>query len=103
MIIPTKFKVDMTRVAVGPERTGTLFGFFFWQLEPRSGSFLYKNSSQQCIRKCYLNSGVPRSWFKQQLNRDQYGLRQLQHTRFLDARKLAVGAGSQVSQWMIAT
>ena len=25
--------------------------------ERRSGSFLYKNSFQQCIRKCYLNSG----------------------------------------------
>jgi len=30
---------------------------FFWQPERRSGLFLYKNSSQQCIRKCYLNSG----------------------------------------------
>ena len=85
----------------GCSGTGTPFRFFFWQPEPRSGSFLYKNSSQQkCIRTCYLNSGVPRSWFKQQLDRDQYEL-QLQHTRFLYARKLAVGAGSQVSQSVI--
>jgi len=42
---------------VGPERTGTPFRFFLGQPEQRSGSFLYKNSSQQCIRKCYLNSG----------------------------------------------
>jgi len=36
---------------------GTPLRFLFGQPERRSGSFLYKNSSQQCIRKCYLNSG----------------------------------------------
>jgi len=51
------FHLWINRVAVGPERTGMPFRFFFGQPEWRSGSFLYKNSSQQCIRKCYLNSG----------------------------------------------
>ena len=37
------------RVAVGPERTGTPFRFFFGQPERRSCSFFH--SSQQCIRK----------------------------------------------------
>jgi len=49
------------RYAQGCSGTETPFRFFFWQPEPRSGSFLYKNPSQQCIRTCYLNSGVPHS------------------------------------------
>ena len=62
---------------MGPERTGTPFRFFFGSRNGVPVHF-YRNSSQQCIRKCYHNSGVPRSWFKRQLDRDQYGLQPTQ-------------------------